>query len=64
APFGFGDTPIFDETPRPRPAPTQQPESAPSQEQASGGCTRAEDGWDAAILASVVLLGLLWRRRR
>lgn len=64
APFGFDTTPAFEETPRPRPAPTQQQQTAPSPQQASGGCNRVAGGWDAAAVASVVLLGLVWRRSR
>ncbi len=64
-PFGFDTAPVFDETPRPRPTPAQQePETVPSPEQSSGGCARVEGAWDAAAVASVVLLGLLVARRK
>ncbi len=60
-PFGVGGTPPPEPT-RPRPSPTQ---ATTAQEQASGGCTRAESGaTDAAVIASVLLLGLLARRRK
>ena len=64
-PFGVGGTPPPEPT-RPRPSPTQATApTAIAQEQASSGCTRAESGAaDAAVVASVLLLGLLARRRK
>ena len=63
-PFGVGGTPPPEPT-RPRPSPTQPPaETRPDATEASGGCNRAEGGLDLAATAPMLLLGLLWRRKR